>query len=121
MIIPSDAHLPELPQQRDTPIGCIGSGFIMADCHLVAYRQAGFNPVAIASRTPENAQRVATRHGLTAFVTYQEMLEQADIAVVDVAVPRTFNWKSYERSSNTLGRLKGFWHKNRWASIINRP
>jgi len=27
-----------------------GAGFIMRDCHLVAYRQAGFNPVAIASR-----------------------------------------------------------------------
>ena len=33
-----------------TPIGCIGAGFIMDECHLVAYRNAGFNPVAIASR-----------------------------------------------------------------------
>ena len=107
MIISSDAHLPELPQQRDTPIGCIGSGFIMADCHLVAYRQAGFNPVAIASRTPENAQRVATRHGLTAFATYQEMLEQADIAVVDVAVPPDLQLEVIREIVKHAGKIKG--------------
>ena len=42
---------PTLPRRRDFRIGCIGSGFIMNDCHLIAYRKAGFNPVAIASRT----------------------------------------------------------------------
>ncbi len=55
-------YLPPLPKKRKVGIGCIGSGFIMADCHLVAYRAAGFNPVAIASRTLENAQAVAKRH-----------------------------------------------------------
>ena len=43
-------HLPRLPRDKSIGIGCIGSGFIMADCHLVAYRKAGFNPVAIAAR-----------------------------------------------------------------------
>ena len=43
------------PARLDWRIGCIGSGFIMNDCHLVAYRKAGFNPVAIASRTRDNA------------------------------------------------------------------
>ena len=42
-------YLPRLPRRKDMGIGCIGAGFIMRDCHLVAYRQAGFNPVAIAS------------------------------------------------------------------------
>ena len=37
----------------------IGAGFIMADCHLVAYRAAGLNPVAIASRTVSRAAEVA--------------------------------------------------------------
>jgi predicted dehydrogenase len=80
-------YLPRLPKHKDAAIGCIGSGFIMADCHLVAYRKAGFNPVAIASRTPDHARRVAERHGLAAFDTYQEMLASGDIEVVDVAVP----------------------------------
>ena len=57
-------YLPRLPRDKSPPIGCIGSGFIMADCHLVAYRKAGFNPVALASRTPEHARRVAERHSL---------------------------------------------------------
>ena len=59
-------YLPRLPRDKSVAIGCIGSGFIMADCHLVAYRKAGFNPVAIASRTPAHARRIAERHGLTA-------------------------------------------------------
>jgi hypothetical protein len=41
-------YLPKLPKHKRVPIGCIGAGFIMADCRLVAYRQAGFNPVASA-------------------------------------------------------------------------
>jgi predicted dehydrogenase len=80
-------YLPKLPKHKDPPIGCIGSGFIMADCHLVAYRKAGFNPVAIASRTPAHAQRVAERHSLAAYDTYQEMLASGKVEVVDIAVP----------------------------------
>jgi predicted dehydrogenase len=80
-------HLPTLPQRRDFRIGCIGSGFIMADCHLVAYKANGLNPVAIASRTPANAARVAQRHDLKHYETYQELLADPAIEVVDVAVP----------------------------------
>ena len=39
-------YLPRLPRRREWRIGCAGAGFIMRDCHLVAYRQAGFHPVA---------------------------------------------------------------------------
>lgn len=81
-------YLPELPAHRDAPIGCIGSGFIMADCHLVAYRNAGFNPVAIASRNPDNARQVAERHQLPkVYDTYQELLADSEIEVVDIGVP----------------------------------
>lgn len=79
---------PELPQDRTTPIGCIGSGFIMADCHLVAYRNVGFNPVAIASRTFSNAESVAQRHSIPkTYHTYNELLDDTEIPVVDIAVP----------------------------------
>jgi predicted dehydrogenase len=44
-------HAP-LPKKKDFRIGILGSGFIVNDCHLVSYRNAGFNPVAIASRSP---------------------------------------------------------------------
>ena len=36
------AHLPEWPARRDVGIGVVGAGFIVRDCHLVAYAQAGF-------------------------------------------------------------------------------
>ena len=80
-------YLPKLPREKSIPIGCIGSGFIMADCHLVAYRKAGFNPVAIVSRTPKHAREVAERHGMKAYDTYEEMLASGEVEVVDIAVP----------------------------------
>jgi len=53
---------PPMPRRKDFRIGILGSGFIANDCHLVAYRKAGFNPVAIASRTRANAAKAAERH-----------------------------------------------------------
>jgi len=81
-------HLPHLPQRKDIPIGCIGTGFIMADCHLVAYRQAGFNPVAIAGRNVARAREVAARHEIdSVYEGYQQLLADRQIEVVDIAVP----------------------------------
>ncbi|HRX82292.1 MAG TPA: gfo/Idh/MocA family oxidoreductase, partial [Pirellulaceae bacterium] len=62
MVTMEVSYLPKMPQNKEVAIGCIGSGFIMADCHLVAYRKVGFNPVAIASRNLDKAKAVADRH-----------------------------------------------------------
>ena len=35
---------------KEYRIGAIGAGMIMAECHLAAYREAGFPVVAITSR-----------------------------------------------------------------------
>lgn len=79
---------PPMPTQKDFRIGCLGSGFIMRDCHLVAYRKAGFNPVAIASRTPKSAKETAARHGLQiVYENYEQLLDDPSIEVLDVAVP----------------------------------
>ncbi len=81
-------YLPRLPQNREIGIGCIGSGFIMADCHLVAYRQAGFNPVSIASRNRTNSQAVADRHRIpNVYDSYQALLRDPAVQVLDIAVP----------------------------------
>ena len=81
-------YAPTLPNDLGVGIGCIGAGFIMADCHLVAYRAAGLNPIAIASRTLETAKRIAERHSIgSVFETYQSMLQDPRIEVVDIAVP----------------------------------
>jgi predicted dehydrogenase len=81
-------YRPQPPRNPGVGIGCIGAGFSMADCHLVAYRAAGFNPVAIASRRPEQARKVAARHAIPqAYRCYRELLADPRVAVVDIAVP----------------------------------
>jgi predicted dehydrogenase len=81
-------YLPQLPERRDFRIGVVGSGFIVRDCHLVAYRQAGFKVVAIASRTHEHARAVAAQHAIPqVHADYREMLDDEQIEVVDIAVP----------------------------------
>jgi predicted dehydrogenase len=84
---PALNYLPHWPQRRDVPIGCIGAGFIMAECHLLAYQQAGLAPRAIASRTPSRAESVAARYGLQAYTDYRRLLDEAPIEIVDIAVP----------------------------------
>jgi predicted dehydrogenase len=90
-------YRPHLPKHKGAPIGCIGSGFIMADCHLVAYRNAGFNPVAIASQTPSRARQIAERHQLKAYDTYNEMLASGTVEVVDIAVPPDVQFDAIKR------------------------
>jgi hypothetical protein len=81
-------YSPRLPQRRDWRIGCIGAGFIMRDCHLVAYRNAGFNPVAIVSRHAETARGVATQHAIPkVHATIDDLLNDPSIEVLDIAVP----------------------------------
>src|SRR6266849_5187103 len=81
-------YLPRLPRRKDFRIGCVGAGFIMRDCHLVAYRQAGFNPVAITSRKLESAQSVANQHQIaTVHHNLSELLADQSIEVLDIAVP----------------------------------
>jgi predicted dehydrogenase len=81
-------YLPRLPRRKDFRIGCIGAGFIMRDCHLVAYRQAGFHPVAIASRDPTRARAVADLHGIPrCHDTVDALLADPTIEVLDIAVP----------------------------------
>src|SRR4051794_11381869 len=87
MTTPLD-YLPRMPKDRSVGIGCVGAGFIMADCHLVAYRQAGFNPVALASRTPDRARAVADRHGIDrVYNNVDQLLGDPRVEIVDVAVP----------------------------------
>ena len=74
--------------KTDYRIGILGSGFIVSECHLVSYRKAGYNPVAIASRTRANAEKVADRFEIgTVYDDYDALLDDASIEVLDIAVP----------------------------------
>ncbi len=69
-------------------IGCIGAGMIMAECHLAAYKEAGFRVAAIASRTKENAQKVAKRWDIpVVHDTPEQLIADQSIEVLDIAYP----------------------------------
>src|SRR5947207_173174 len=81
-------YKPHLPKRLDWRNGCLGAGFFKRDCHLVAYRNAGFNPVAIGSRNPANARDVAKRHDIpTVHETIEGLLSDTSIEILDIAVP----------------------------------
>ncbi|HEV3165447.1 MAG TPA: Gfo/Idh/MocA family oxidoreductase, partial [Isosphaeraceae bacterium] len=81
-------HLPEFPARRDVGIGVVGAGFIVRDCHLVAYKDAGFNVVGITSRTRATAEEVAHLRGIPrVYDSVEDLLDSPEIEVVDIAVP----------------------------------
>lgn len=81
-------HLPPMPAKRDWGIGIVGAGFIVRDCHLVAYRQAGFNVVGITSRTRSRAEEVAAQHAIPrVFDSVEQLLDDPAVEIVDIAVP----------------------------------
>ena len=101
-------HLPRMPRDKSIGIGCIGSGFIMADCHLVAYRKAGFNPVAIAARNIERTQQVAERHSIpNAYRDYREMLDVPEVEIVDVAVPPDVQFEIIREITTRRNGIRG--------------
>jgi predicted dehydrogenase len=69
-------------------IGCIGAGMIMAECHLAAYKEAGFPVVAIASRTKARAQAVADRWGIPkVHDTTDALIADPSVDILDIAYP----------------------------------
>jgi predicted dehydrogenase len=101
-------YLPRMPRNKAVPIGCIGAGFIMDECHLVAYRGAGFEPIAIASRTRQRAAEVASRHGITAvYEDYRDLLADPRIEVVDIAVPPDVQFEVVREAVRHAEHLRG--------------
>jgi predicted dehydrogenase len=101
-------YLPRLPRRVDFRIGCLGAGFIMRDCHLVAYRQAGFNPVAIASRDPAHARAVAERHAIPrCHATIDDLLTDPAVEVLDIAVPPDVQPEMIRRAVRQSGHIRG--------------
>ena len=99
---------PELPKDLSIPIGCIGAGFIMAECHLVAYRKAGLNPIAISSRTRSRADEVAARHNIpTVYDSWKELLTDQRLQVIDLAVPPDIQFEVIQEVVKHADHVKG--------------
>jgi predicted dehydrogenase len=81
-------YRPPPPRRRDIGIGVVGAGFIVRDCHLVAYAEAGYQVVGITSRSIDKAREVATLRSLPrVYGSVEEMVGDPAIEVVDIAVP----------------------------------
>ncbi len=82
------ATLPQMPNKKDYAIACVGAGFIVADCQLKAYRDAGFHPIGITSLSLEESQRIAQRYDLKkVYPGWKELVEDPEVEIVDIAVP----------------------------------
>lgn len=81
-------YLPHRPPKSDYGIGAIGAGFIVRDCHLLAYQNAGFRRVAIASRTRASAEAAAQLRGVErVYDHWQDLVRDPDVEIVDIGVP----------------------------------
>lgn len=101
-------YLPHLPRKTDYRIGVIGAGFIVRDVQLAAYRKAGFNVSAIASRTPAHAQSVAAQWGIAhVHGSYRDLLADPEIEIVDLAFPPDLQLEVVQEAVRHTDHLRG--------------
>lgn len=102
------AHMPSPPKSVQYRIGIVGAGFIVRDVQLVAYGNAGFSVNAIASRTALQAARTAALRGIPIIhETWQELLADRNIDVLDIAVPPHAQREIVEYACRRARHLKG--------------
>lgn len=102
------ATLPILPQKKDYKIGIIGSGFIVQNCHLAAYEKAGFCPYAITSLDEARCHELAEQYGIpNIYVDWKVMVGNAEIEIVDIAVPPHVQLEMVEYICNHAPHIKG--------------
>ncbi|MFB9960773.1 Gfo/Idh/MocA family protein [Agromyces bracchium] len=84
---PAEAYTLELPR-HPRPIVIIGTGGIVKDAHLPAYRKAGYPVWALVNRTVARAQALADEYGIEqVFGSVAEAVAAAPVdAVYDIAL-----------------------------------
>ncbi|MBI3665560.1 MAG: Gfo/Idh/MocA family oxidoreductase [Acidobacteria bacterium] len=103
-------YLPPRPRRLDHGIGCIGAGFIMRDCHLVAYHNAGFRVVAIATYPAGRARAedvARLRQVPRVYDSVERLLEDPEVEIADVAVPPHAMLDVIRRVTAAPRRVKG--------------
>ena len=90
-------HRPTLPKKLDYGIAICGTGGIVNDAHLPAYRKAGFNVVGVYDVRPEAAQSTAEKFGVPRiFENLEQLVADNRVDIVDIAVRATENLEVVE-------------------------
>ncbi len=101
-------HMPAPPIRRDWRIGAIGSGFIMRDVHLVAYKKLGLSVQAITGTPLESAREVASARGIDrVYDSYAELIADPSIEVLDIAVPPHVQPQVIAEAIRNAGHVRG--------------
>src|SRR6478672_11802477 len=108
-VLSSLGHQHKPPIRSDYAIGAVGAGFIMRDVQLVAYRNAGFQVHAIASRTCDHARAAANLRGVpVVHETIEELIADPSIEILDIALPPDQQLGIVEKAASRSGpKLKG--------------
>jgi predicted dehydrogenase len=96
---PDLSYLPRNPSDYAPKIALIGCGGI-APYHLRAYKNAGYNVVALCNRTREKADEMRAAHFPSAelYSDYRDVLKRTDIDVVDIATPPAIRTEMIEQA-----------------------
>ncbi len=93
--------IPKMPKNKSYRIGIVGAGFIVKECHLVAYRKLGLNPVAITSLSYDESMQVAKQFSLErVHRSWKELIDDESIEVIDIAVPPHIQLEIVEYACN---------------------
>ncbi|MFD2612420.1 Gfo/Idh/MocA family protein [Paenibacillus gansuensis] len=81
-------YKPALPKNKGMGIAIVGAGEIISACHLPAYAENGLAVKGIYDVNREKAEKLASTHGIgKVYGSYDELLADREVTVVDFAVP----------------------------------
>lgn len=75
-----------IPPELHRGIAIVGAGAIVEVAHLPAYQRAGLPVRGIVDLDRARAEKLAAQFGLHVYATLEELLDDDDIEVVDIAV-----------------------------------
>ena len=100
LTVPDPApRLPEDPALRGG-VAILGAGTIVQSAHLPAYQQYGIGVVGVWSRTPATTATIRDRFPFVGKVysSVEELLEDPDVRIVDIATPAAGRMAWIERA-----------------------
>jgi predicted dehydrogenase len=77
------------PAVQSPGVAIVGAGTIVEHAHLPAYSAAGIRVVSILDEDNARAEKLASRFGLRVAGSIEEICEDRDVSIVDIAVTPT--------------------------------